>query len=1243
MRRLTSVILTFLLLASAPAFGQATRGSLTGVVKDPNSAAIVGATITLKNTATGEEAKATSDAQGAFSFPSLSPGRYSATVEAGGFKRTELTEIVIEVGQPSRVEVDLEVGAVTEQVTVTGTAQEVINTTSPTLSKTITAKQVQDLPLLSRNPLDLARLQSGLAVDGTNVRQASVQGLRGNATNVTQDGINAMDNFVKGDSFFAISSPSLNSTSEFSITVGTTGSDAGRGLAQITLVTASGSNGFHGGVFYQHRNDALNANTFFNNSSGTAKPFLRQHFFGVSSSGPLWIPKLYDGRNKSFWFFSYEGFREPFATTRNRTVLTDLARQGTYRYVGSNGALQSVNLFSLGNFHTPNPITTAQLNAMPLPNNTENGDQLNTAGFRYNVSGSDPSDRYNGRFDQQLWDSPKWGSHKVEFTYHHADFLLTPDTFNSLEAPFPGGVNAFQASQRVLWSAAVHSTFGAHMTNEARIGRQYAPVGFIREGDVPSLILVLNAGTTNFDNTFLSQGRNTQLWQGLDNFSIVKGSHTFRMGNDTQVVSAVSTNDTGIAQTINLGTNTANPDGIVTANFPNLPAGSAGTDIFNRARNIYRALVGALGSSSRTFNVTSPNSGFVPGATRSREFKYNDVSFYLQDSWRMKRNFTANYGLRYEYLGVPSLPDGLGIQLTNFNDVFGVGGPGNLFNPNSQKGNASGTLDFVSGKTGRSLYNKDWNNFAPFIGFAWSPAFESGIMHKIFGGEGKSSIRAGYSIVYLRDGFTVVSNALGVGTTNPGLIANAAENTPVGVLTPAGIPLTTPAFKVPITTAENFAANTNNGIWAIQPNLRTPYVQSWSFGIEREITSNTAVEVRYAGNHAVKIYRAIDYNETNIFENGFLQEFLNAQANLAARGGTSFAPGPAGTVPLPIFTKLFTGVSNSNGFANSTFIANLQQNNIGTMVNSLAYQSTFKTGRALLSPNFFVTNPNAAFARVLQNDSYSKYHSLQVEIRRRFSAGLQFQASYTFARTLNDGTGTANNQSTLTSYRTLRNLRLDYVNSVSDQRHRFVSNVIYDLPFGTGRRYLNGAWAPVRKAIEGWTIGGIVTYQTAAAPFFFNANRSTFNSFNAGSNPAQLGSMTFEQIRDSLGVFKTPQGVFFIDPKLLDITTNPTTGALVSARLKPGILTAPAPGQFGNFPRNSLWGPNFTQTDITLVKRTYFSERGNVEFRAIAFNIFNHPNFTYTGDTFDTANFGRITGLTGTTSRQISAAIGINW
>jgi len=1233
-------MLTVLLLASfAPVFGQ-TRGTLSGAVTDPKEAAIVGAAVVLKNTATGAEYKTITNAQGNFQFTSVEPGKYSATVEAAGFKKTELTEITVEVSQAARVDVSLEVGAVTEQVTVTGAAQEVINTTSPTLSKTITAKQVVDLPLLSRNPLDLARLQAGLAVNGTDVRNASVQGLRGNATNVTQDGINAMDNFVKGSSFFAISAPSLNATSEFSITVGTVGSDAGRGVAQVTLITPSGSNGFHGGVFYQHRNDALNANTFFNNATATPKAFLRQHFFGVSASGPVWIPKVYDGRNKSFWFFSYEGFREPFSATRNRTVLTDEARLGNYRYIGANGALTSVNLLSLGNFHTLNPLTTAQLNAMPAANNDLVGDQLNFRGFRYNVPGTDPNNKYNGRFDQQLFDSEKWGSHKFEFNYHYGEFLLTPDTFNALEAPFPGGVNGFQASKRTLWSAAIHSTFGGRMTNEARLGRQFAPVQFLRASQPTSPFIVFGAATTNFDNTFMSQGRNTQLWQGIDNFSLVKGSHTFKMGVDASVVSAISTNDAGINETITLGTNSANPDGLVTANFPNLPAGAAGTSIFNNARAIYRDLVGLLGSASATFNVTSPTSGFVPGATRSREFKQNLVSFFFQDAWRAKRNLTLSYGVRYDYNGVPSLPDGLGVQLNNYNDLFGISGPGNIFKPGTLTGNASGTLDFVSGTTTKSLYNKDWNNFAPFVGFAWSPNYQSGILHTIFGGEGRSSLRGGYSISYLQDGFTVISNALGTGTTNPGLIQNAANNVPTGVLGSAGVPLVTPVFQVPITTAQNFAINSTNGVWAIDPNLRTPMVQQWSFGFEREINSNTAIEVRYAANHATKIFRAVDYNETNIFENGFLNEFLNAQKNLAASGNTTFS----GAIPTPIFAALFSGLSAGTGFSNSTFISNLQQNNIGAMANSLAYSPTFATTRKNLTPNFFVANPTVAFARSLGNFSYSKYQSLQIEVRRRFSNGLSFQGNYTLAHTWNDGTGTINNQSTLTSFRTLRNLRLDYQNSVQDQRHRAVANVVYDLPFGTGRRYLSGlhgVMSPVRKAIEGWTLGTIFTYQTAV-PFYFTSNRSTFNSFNAGSNPATLGSMTFNEIKSNLGVFRTPVGVFFINPNLLDIVTSPTTGLLTSARLKAGILTAPAPGTFGDFPLNSLHGPNFTQTDLSVKKRTYITERANVEFTMTMFNVANHANFVYGGNTFDSSNFGRITSTTGS-ERQISFALGINW
>jgi len=196
-----------------------------------------------------------------------------------------------------------------------------------------------------------------------------------------------------------------------------------------------------------------------------------------------------------------------------------------------------------------------------------------------------------------------------------------------------------------------------------------------------------------------------------------------------------------------------------------------------------------------------------------------------------------------------------------------------------------------------------------------------------------------------------------------------------------------------------------------------------------------------------------------------------------------------------------------------------------------------------------------------------------------------------------------------------------------------------------GRRYLSNVWVPVRKAVEGWTIGGIFTYQTAT-PFYFTSNRATYNSFNPANNHDQLVGMTFEEFKKNIGVYWTPMGVFFINPTLLTIktSTNPTTGAITaSSKLKDGILAAPTPGTFGNFPLNSLYGPNFTQTDITLAKRTYFSERGNVEFRVIMFNVANHPNFVYNGNVFDeSSSFGKITSTTGI-ERQISFSLGVNW
>lgn len=604
----------------------------------------------------------------------------------------------------------------------------------------------------------------------------------------------------------------------------------------------------------------------------------------------------------------------------------------------------------------------------------------------------------------------------------------------------------------------------------------------------------------------------------------------------------------------------------------------------------------------------------------------------------MRRNFTLNYGLRYEWLGVPEVTNGLAIQPTNgAAGLFGISGEGNLFNPGVLKGQPTTTLDFVSGKTRIPLYKDDWDNVAPFIGFAWSPHFSSGPLRWLFGPKGKSSIRSGFAITYLRDGFTVVSNALGVGTTNPGLIQPAANTTPTGVLTSTGVPVTTPTFRVPITDAENFRINSGNGLWTFDPNLRAPYVQQWSFGIEREIANNMAIEARYVGNHAVKVFRAFDFNEINIFENGFLQEFLNAQKNLAINGGSSFAPGAAGTVPLPTLTTLFTGLSATSGFRNSSFINALNNNNVGAMASTLAGSPTYARNRANLAPNFFRANPNAAFARLLTNGSFSNYHSLQIELRKRMSSGLSLQADYTFSKAITDSEG---GQSTLESPRTLRNLALDRHRADIDQTHRFIANSIYDLPLGPGRRFLSGGPGVVRKLVEGWHIGTIFNWQSRP-PIGVFSNRSAFNQQNPGLNPAQLVGISFEEFKNNMGLYRTGSGVFFISPNLLNVTTN-SADRLTSATLKEGLLGPPAPGTFGDFPRASINGPRFFQTDFSVIKRTYIGEQLNVEFRMTLLNAFNNTNFIIGNLTFDSATFGRINSTSGS-ARIIHFSLGFNF
>jgi Carboxypeptidase regulatory-like domain/TonB dependent receptor len=1256
MRKFTKLLIVGLAMFMAQVAAQAqTTGSLSGTITDPSNAVVAGATVTVTSITTGAERVAVANSSGTFDFQALLPGTYNVAVEAAGFKKAVVQNVIVSVASSAQLTIPLEIGLAGETVTVT-TTQEVVNTTSPSLTNVINTRQVVDLPLGGRNPVELAALQAGIAVVGNNTRGASVGGLRQTAVNLTQDGINAMDNFVKTSSFFAITTPSLNSTAEFSITTGTVGSDAGRGAAQVNLVTKGGSNDFHGGAFLQLINESYNSNTFFNNFNGTAKPILRQHFYGFDIGGPVYLPKFgeggpthWSGKDKAFFFFSYEAFRQSQGRTNNRNgVLTQQARNGIFRYVGTNGVLQTVNLLSIGTVKTLNPFMTTHLAQIPNANNfnCSNSDGFNIGCFDFNVTEINSNDKYVARYDHQLVENTSLGSHKIEFVYSKVITATHPDVFtNGVDAPFPGGVNAFQSSTRNLFTPALVSTFGSNITNVWRYGRQWAPVIFDRDTQPTAPFISLPGVLINFDNLNMAQPRNTIVNQITDTLSWVKGNHVWKFGGDWQNVLGISRNDAGINQTIQLGTNAANGTGFTLAN---LPFGSNAN--LTAATTTYAAIVGNLQSASQTFNVESPTSGFVPGATRLRTVQEKDLALFAQDQWRVRSNLTLSLGVRWDYMGVPTVPNGLAIQ-PKYSDLYGISGFGNLFNPTAAAGSQTksvATLDFVSGDTGIGLYKNDWNNFAPSLGFAYSPSFKSGLLHALFGDEGTSSIRGGYSVTYLHDGITTFTNLLGTGTTNPGLIATAnlstlsGTNPPNsnirGILTEAGVPLITPTFKIPITDRENFLANSANGLWTADPNLRSAYVHQYSFGIEREIFKNTALEIRYQGNRAPNTWRAQDINEVNIFENGFLQEFLNAQRNLTARGGTSFAPGCAGCVPLPLLDRFFglttggTAVASTSGYTSSTFIGNLNTNNVGTMASTLAFNSAYRTNRESvtvgLPANFFVANPNATFARVLTNDAFSNYNALEIEVRRRFSNGLQFQADYTFSKAMGDAVDAqGNNQSDLVNRLTLRDPSLDYRRSTEDQTHRFVANGIYELPFGNGKRFLNSSNWVLSRLAGGWTIGAISVW-SSSPPFFISSGRATFTS-SATNNGAQLVGISFDEFKNNLGLFKTPGGVFFVNPAILDITLN-SAGKVATSKLKPGLMTAPAPGTIGNFPVNSLSGPNYFNFDLSVTKRIPFSERVSFEIKATAINILNHANFVFGNQNFDSTTFGLITTQRGT-------------
>jgi hypothetical protein len=1234
--------------------GQVLTGTLSGTVMDPTDAVIPGARVTVTDLATGRTYATTTDSSGNFAVTNLPNGFFSVLVEAEGFAKFQSPRVQVNVAQSSRVVAKMELAKAGSEVIVTS-EQSVVETESAELKNSVDRKQIMQLPLPTRNPLDLVRTMPGVVTPNTSgIADAFVHGLRGNSTNITQDGINVADNFVKTSSFFAISAPTVDSTGEFNVSTGGVGVDAGFGGAQVSIRTQRGSSDFHGSVYWYQRTNAFNANTWFNNANGSPRPYQLRNTIGVSAGGPVYIPKVYEQTDKTFLFGTYEAFREPLSRSRTRTVLTSTARMGDFTYM-SGGAPVTVNLLTMpgtAGLGLNSDVMNYYNAIVPAPNATSgcSNDGFNTQCFTFNLPGASNQDRYVIRADHQL--TP---NNSIEFVYTRANFSSIPDLLNGIEPNFPLSTGGGQVSHREVYSAAWHSSWGANKTNEVRFGLQRAPVAFDLFEDYAAtgtyqLNLPLVTDPTIVQGN-LPQGRNTPVRQLMDNFSWSKGSHLFRFGGEWRLVLADSYFFNTVVPSVGIGAAASNTDGLSAADFT--PFGAISSGDLSRARNIYQILTGLVASVTQGFNHTSPTSGFVAGVPRTVDPIQHNLSGYFQDQWKMWPNLTLNYGVRYEYQGVFDLRNGLVLQpeLEGLNAVFGPAGLNNQFTPISTPVVNDILLNFSGHNNGKPIYQRDINNFAPYVGFAWDP-FK----------DGKTSIRGAGTVHFTQDGFTLFQLA---GTGNTGLFSVVSNSSPAQntVFSTAGNPNPpAPTAVFPVSQRQNQINNIGANLWTFDPALKTPYVINWNLSVSRELWNRITVEARYVGNHAVKLFRSTDYNEINLLSNPYsfggnsvanlLTEFQNAQNNLAIQGGTNFSnAGLAGQVPLPIFEALFQGIAASSGFASSTFVTNLNEGELGRLFDTLRRSNTYRTNREANFPlNFFVPNPFANAALFVDNSSWSYYHGGEFEVRRRFSSGLFFQANYTFSKVIAD-TRFLTSQNEFGAYQSIANRRLDKNRAAFDVTHSFSANFIYPLPFGRGQKFASNVNAIVHGVIGGWSIQGFTRVSSGAPMASITAARVTAGAFITDL-PVHLRNMNASQLQEQIGVFKRPEGVYWLNPDsgLLNISGGNTTATICTPGQTTPCFDFNTAGELaGNLPYFGLDGPKFVNQDFSIIKRIDIWESLNMDIRFEFFNAFNHPNFGGLTTNIESSSFGELSNTVdtvrggGVTSRIIQWAVRVNW
>jgi hypothetical protein len=1215
------------LLVSTAAFAQSS--SLSGVVVDSNGGVLPGATVIVKNVATNTTYNAVTNTEGAFTVPALDAGAYSVTASLTGFKTAVINDVRLAPGTPTTIKATLEVGSLEETITVSG-GSEIVNTQTATISSTLNVDQINKIPLATRNAINAVTFLPGVNTAGVN-RDSNFNGLPDSFVAITLDGVNNNENYNKStEGLFAMVTPRQDAVEAVTVTTAVGGAEIGsHGAVNISFVTRSGSNRFTGSAYEYFRHPSLNSNYWFNKANGLPRNDVKLNQYGFRQGGPIVIPGLYNGRDKAFFFFNYEELRLPNNFTRTRRVLDPVALSGVFRYTAG-GQTRSVNLFDLAAgmpANTFDPLVSrvlGEIRAATLTSGVLNtSDDPNEMDYVWQSPGDQYEKQPVVRLDYNLS-----GNHRLTGTYNWQVVVRDPDHLNSDDRTFPGMTNFRKyTSYRPLSSAALRSTLTSNLVNEVRGGIKWGPSSFGDEGSngpqsfegQGGFFLDFPLGLTEYGNQNAYSARSAWSWNIDNTLSWQKGAHSLSLGGSVYFGNVWVDSQTRVPE-IEFGVAEDDPAfDLFTTSNP-VFAGAPQAQVTN-ARNLYALLTGRVINVLDNAALDAIRNQYSYLGLRRQEGLMNDYSVFVQDSWRLRPELTLNGGLRWG-VQTPFQPKNDVMARSFYADACGISGVGSngecrFFEP----GAAGGVVpSFVAYNSGSPGYETDWNNVAPNVSAAWRPNVQSGFLRTLLGDPDQATLRAGFSVAYDRQGMERFVTQFGSnpGSTIPldrteanGLLVQGNEQWPVLLsqpdrLSPRSIP-EGPTYPIAA------RPNRQDDINIFHPEIKVAYARSWTVSLQRALSSNTAVELRYVGTRGVNQWTEEEFNEVNIIENNFYDEFqvamANLQANRAAGRGNTFAyTGAPGTAPLPTYLAYFNGSRESGtpsaysgtNWTNTTFVNRLAptnpnpygaagdlDGNQGRRANAL---------RAGYPENFFVVNPAVDDVGVWTSNAYSDYHALQLELRRRLSRGFQINASYQYA--LEGGSAFLGRHFGRV------------MDPSANVRHAFKTQWDYSVPVGRGRRFGGDMNRLLDSIIGGWEFNGAGRVQARTLNFG--------NTRLVGMTRDELTSEYYFRIDPTTRrVTMLPEDIILNTVRAWNTSATTETGYSTTFGVPEGRYLAP-PNTAGCIqlkdgdcaPRTLLVrAPIFTRFDVGLTKRFRFTDRLNFELRMEVLNVFDNINF----------------------------------